>query len=191
MSDFLPKDYKVPTSEGGYMKLEQGENRFRIMEAPILGYELWVGGKPKRYKEEESITVEDYENSDKDSTTGEPRLPRHFWAMVVWNYQQKRLQILEITQKTIQKAINVLNRDGDWGNPVGKDGYDIVITKEGQKFETTYSVNPKPKKELEIEITKAYKDSNIKVDELYGGGNPFSKNDKKEEEDIAEVLDSM
>ena len=39
---FLPKGYEIPTSEGGYMKFAIGENRFRILGKPILGWETWI-----------------------------------------------------------------------------------------------------------------------------------------------------
>lgn len=179
MSNFLPDDYELPTSDGGYMKLENGENRFRIMESPILGYELWMGGKPKRYKMGEDISMQEVEMADVDKATGEPRPPKHFWAFVVWNYKTERLQILEITQKTLQKAITALNRDKDWGNPAGDDGYDIVIHKEGQKFDTEYQVNPKPKTGLATEILEAYKNASINTEALFTGDNPFAKGDAK------------
>lgn len=186
--DFLPSDYELPTSDGGYMKFEGGENRFRIMSSSIVGYELWVKSKPKRYKSEESIPVEDFENSDVSKWTNEPKLPVHFWAFVVWNYDLKRLQILEITQRKIQKDITSIISKKVWGSPVGTDGYDLVITKEGEGKETKYTVVPEPKVKLDKEIVDLYSKSNIKLDELFTGGNPFSKNDAKRDEDIESVF---
>ena len=56
MSDFLPSDYKIPTTSK-YMKFKQGENRFRILTSPIIGWEYWVntekGRKPVRKRSEE------------------------------------------------------------------------------------------------------------------------------------------
>lgn len=188
MEEFLPTGYTLPTSDGGYMKLESGENRFRIMSSSIVGYELWVNKKPKRYHEEAQITIDDFENSDKDTYTGEPRLPKHFWAFVVWNYKLEKLQILEIDKKTIQKQITDIVTKKAWGSPVGTDGYDLVITKKGEKKETEYSVVPEPKIKLDKKITDLYKKSNIDLEELFKGGNPFGKNEK---DDVKDVLDSI
>lgn len=189
MTDFLPDNYKLPVSDGGYMKLETGDNRFRIMSSSIVGYELWVEKKPKRFHEEAQITVEDFENSDKDTYTGEPRMPKHFWAFVVWNYNLERLQILEIDKKTIQKQITSIINKKAWGSPVGTDGYDLVITKEGEKKETKYTVVPEPKVKLDKKITDLYAKSNIDLNELFTGGNPFGKNEDKEDKDLKEFFD--
>jgi hypothetical protein len=72
--------------------------------------------------------------------------------------------------------------DKDWGSPVGEDGYDFVITKSGEKKETEYQVTPKPKAKLDKSIIELYKKSGIDLDELYKGGNPFSKNEKVEDD---------
>jgi hypothetical protein len=40
-SGFLPEGYEVPKSGGNYMKLKQGPNKFRILSAPIIGWEYW------------------------------------------------------------------------------------------------------------------------------------------------------
>ena len=189
--DFLPTNYKLPTSDGGYMKLEAGDNKFRIMSSSIVGYELWVEGKPKRYHEEAQISIEDFEKSDKDKWTGEPRLPKHFWAFVVWNYKLEKLQILEIDKNTIQKQITAIVTRKTWGSPVGTDGYDLVITKEGEEKLTKYGVVAEPKEKLDKKIVDLYNKSNIKLDELFTGGNPFSKNEAKVDEDIEAVFDEI
>ena len=43
----LPSNYKVPKSGSGgvYVKLEPGENRFRILEAPTTGFIVWKDQK--------------------------------------------------------------------------------------------------------------------------------------------------
>ena len=39
---FLPKGYELPVSDGGYMKLEKGENKFRVLSEAITGQEVWT-----------------------------------------------------------------------------------------------------------------------------------------------------
>src|SRR3990167_11450775 len=137
---FLPSDYEVPSSSDKYMKLVKGDNRFRILTSPILGYELWVdeGDRrvPKRTPMDKPFTTDEAEN---------PEDIKHFWAMVVYNYANKKIQILEVTQKGIQKTLRALAKDEDWGTPLN---YDIVVVREGKDKNTTYSLNPKPAKKL-------------------------------------------
>ena len=168
---FLPEDYKVPGSSNNYMKFEQGENLLRILSNPILGWEWWTSdtnneGKevrtPHRVKEEEGVPMEAV---DEDG-----RGVKHFWAMVVWNYQAKKVQILEITQKGIQKAIRALEKSKGWGDP---KNYDISITKTGEKLETEYSVMPVPPKALEKDIVRRFKETKVDLTALYKGDDPF------------------
>ena len=176
MEDFLPKDYTVPEIDGSYMKLRQGENQFRILSKSIMGWGVWVNGKPKRFREDEGIPMEIQEQADVDEKTGEPRLARHFMAFVVWNRNSQpkpKLQILELTQKSIKKAITSLNKSKAWGNPTGDGGYDFLITKEGEGFDTEYTVNPAPKEKLDKSIIKAYETADIDLDALYRGDDPF------------------
>ena len=84
---FLPDEYKEPVSTGGYMRLEAGENKFRIMSR-----------KPA-----------------KPSSPDRPI--KMFFAFVVWNYRLNAIQILHITQATIRKALHNLCQDSDWGEP--------------------------------------------------------------------------
>jgi hypothetical protein len=169
MSDFLPTNYEVPNKTGNYMKFQDGENRFRILGSPILGWETWKdlpegGRKPIRTTMDKPFGVDEIED-------GDPTNVKHFWAMPVWNYKEERIQVLEITQKGIQKTLRALAKDVDWGSPTS---YDIVVTKTGQKLETEYSVSPKPAKKLDAGITKLFEDMQINLPALFIGGDPFA-----------------
>lgn len=173
----LLDDYEVPSAEGGYMKFEQGENKFRVMSEPIMGNEYWIddkdGRKPVRHKMNEPININD---------VPDPSQIKHFWAMVVWNYKAKRLQILEITQKTIQQAVKAYDRNSDFGD--FRD-YDLTVTRSGEGLKTEYQTMASPPKKVDDDIKKAYKNAKINLDALYDGENPF-------EDDIwAKVADEM
>jgi len=185
MSDFFPTNYEVPVKESGYMKFEQGENRFRVLVPPIIGWEYWVdkdgevrqkgerpqkGDKPVRVKDGQPVPAEVGDGS------------RHFWAMVVWNYQLKRVQILQITQNGIQRTIRGLEKDKDWGAPVG---YDLVVVRTGEDLDTEYEVMPKPKKELDLVVSEAFKNTHINLEALFEGKDPFATNGA---EDLAEEV---
>lgn len=95
---------------------------------------------------------------------------RHFWAFIVWNYNDQAIQILEITQATIQSTIQNLYRDSDWGAPYG---YDIKIVRKGQELNTEYSVTPAPKKAIDPEIHKLALEKPAYLDALFDGEDPW------------------
>lgn len=159
-NDFLPEGYEVQKSGGNYMKFKGGENKIRILSKPIIGWLDWQDKKPLRFR-----------MKDKPSKPVDPaKAIKHFWAMVVWNYNESQVQILEITQSSIQTAIKSLSADADWGNPFE---YDIKINKTGEKMETNYTINPVPHKKLSNEIKVAYESKPINLEALYEGADPF------------------
>lgn len=163
MSSFLPNDYKAPSSNSSYMKILEGENKFRILSRPILGWEDWIEKKPIRFR---------FENKPLQSV--DPAKPvRHFWAFIVWNYAEEKIQILHLTQASIRNRIQALSQDKDWGEPFF---YDIKVIKEGSGIDTEYSVNPLPHKELHPEIEQAFNDKPCNLEALFDNGDPFDKN---------------
>ena len=111
------ESYDIP-STSRHMKFEEEDNAFRILGAfsektAIQGVLYWktVDGKrkPVRLKKNEdgafpSVPVNDLEINK----FGEVDTPKYFWALPVWNYQEKKIQILEISQKTIIKNVILL-----------------------------------------------------------------------------------
>jgi len=177
MDIFFPEGYEIPDASTGYMKFKQGENKFRVLGSMIMGWETWIeeegNKKPLRKPMEEPFSTNEVDD---------PTQIKHFWAFPVWNYQEDRVQILEITQKGIMKSLKALVKDNDWGDP---KKYDIVITREGERLETEYQVNPKPKTKLDEGINRFYKDLEINLDALYKGDDPFAS--PMSEEDIDKV----
>jgi len=175
-NEFLPKDYEAPSTSNSFMKLEQGESNFRILSPAVLGYEYWTNDtkvvRSKEFPEETpNIRVRLDEKTQKDVVDK----PKHFWAFKVWNYGEKAVQVLHISQKRIQEGILNLVNDEDWGNPME---YDIKINREGQKLTTKYSISPKPKKPLTKDVLDAVaKAGNINIEDMYFGN-------KQLEEDI-------
>lgn len=158
---FLPDDYKAPAGSKNYMKIVDGENRFRILSAPILGWQDWtLDKKPVRFR---------YQN--KPLNPIDPKKPiRHFWAFVVFNYADEMIQVLEITQATIRKAIENLSKDSDWGAPYF---YDIKISRKGEGTDTDYVVTPTPKKNVDAYIVQEFRDKPCYLEALYDGADPF------------------
>lgn len=160
----------IPESSGHYMKLQQGDNKIRMLDRPIDGKVYWTEDrKPVRKRQDEPV---DFRIPGTDKI-------KYFWAFPVWNYAEESVQILELTQKTIMKEIRGISQDEDWGDP---RFYDISITRSGDSLETKYSVVPKPKKKLSEEARGAWasvKDI-INMEALFTGENPFDGGEKNE-----------
>ena len=190
---FTPDKF-AESQVGNYMKFEEGENRIRILEKPITGYVYWEdaegnlvpknemagkGGKPVRVKSWEGLT-----NAQRGAMKG-------FAAMVVWNYQAEKVQILEVKQVGIMNALEALSLSKSWGDITT---FDIVITKTRTGINPTdveYSVMPEPKEPVSKEIKEAYKEAHIDLEALYRGEDPFGV-EKTEPEGLEEVdLDDL
>lgn len=166
MSEFLPEGYTPPASQSLYMRLEPGDNKFRILGSALVGYEYWdVNKKPHR-----SPTPFVGVPQDARLTNEGLFKPKHFWSMVVYNYKDQKVQILEITQGSIQKGISAYLKDEDWG-PDPKM-YDLKITKTGEDLNTEYSVRAGNKKPFEGKLDKDV--GKINLNALFTGGDPFS-----------------
>ena len=195
MSEFLPEGYdkakekEEKQSGSSYMRFEEGENKFRILTKPIVGWEWWVdddgdivergtsfkkGNKPVRIDMETNMVAEQFENA------------KLFWAMLVWNYQEEKAQILEITQSSIRSEIEDLIKDKDWGDPTG---YDIVVERFNEEI-VRYTVRPKPHKKFD----KKGKDiPKVNLKALFENEDPYNYEiDHEDEEiDIEEIMEDL
>lgn len=159
---FLPDDYEVPAG-GAYMKFVEGNNSFRTLSRPIIGYVGWTNdNKPMRFK-----TVEEANKASSELKDGKHK---HFWAFVVWNYKTNRVEIMEITQSGIQKNLKALIDNPKWGSPFD---YDVVIGRSGSGMDTEYTVQPEPKEVLDEKITLAFNETSVNLEALFTGDDPF------------------
>ena len=166
---FLPKDYVAPKAGGNYLKFKDGDTTFRILSSAVTGYEYWnTDNKPVRSKTQFSSTPKDIK-LDKD---GVPTKVKHFWSMVVNNEDENKIQILQISQKSIQDAIKALVENKKWGAPTG---YDITVTRSGDGLETSYTVMPNPHTPVSSQVQKDYEDKNVNLEALFTGADPFTK----------------
>jgi len=174
MTDFLPEGYEAPQGGSSYFKLQPGENKLRILSKPIIGWLDWKDNKPYRFR---------FNRKPEKPLADKPI--RHFWAMVVFDYSDNQVKIFEVTQSTIQKAIEDLAKNEDWGSP---HTYDLKISKKGQEKNTEYSVMPSPKKDLTPEIKQAAKDRPVHLDALFEGKDPFIITNGEQTQMIHETL---
>lgn len=172
MTNFLPNDYDLPTGGSKYMKLSEGANTFRILSPAITGWEYWEGSgsdrKPVRVKTKDEVP-------DKYLNTKDWQMQaKHFWAFVVWNRNVEEVQILELKQKELMRAIKGFVENKKWGDPTQ---YDIVITKTktgSDAKDVEYTVIPDPKEEMDAGIMQYYKDLGVNLNALYEGEDPFN-----------------
>jgi hypothetical protein len=188
MSDFYDKtdNYEIP-STSNYMSWEDGDNKFRILGAfsegtAIQGMEYWktVGDKrtPIRYGKQADGTYKPVPMSELEvNKFGNLDTPKYFWALPVWNYQDKKVQILEITQKSILKSIQQYIGNKKWGDP--RD-YDIIVNKGKEGDKTVYTVTVDPKEDVEQAIFDQYIQTKINIKALFKGEDPFEVVDDEE-----------
>lgn len=196
--DFFPSDFSgVPQTPSNYMKIKDGDNTFRVLSGLVAGYQWFTensdGSKrPNRVKTFDEVpdTIKDTQDSRKKA--------KYFWAMVVYNREEKMIQILQLTQKSIINPIEGYARSKKWGHP---NQYDIVIRKVkkgSDPKDVDYSVIVDPKEEMDKEIVKQYEDMNINLEALFSNDDPFAKAteplgevniDDKLKEEINEALE--
>ena len=153
MNDFLPKDYKEPEAASKYLqKIPEGNTTIRILDTPQLGWQGWKDtykdskkiSSPTRAKLDSEIgyKMEEFDNEIRDV--------KFIWAMTVYNYEEKAIQLWSIHQASIRKQISKLNQNQKWGNP---NSYDITINREGKELSNTvYSLQPNPKEDIDPKI---------------------------------------
>lgn len=164
----LPKDIKIPVSGGQFAKLQDGANRFRFLSDIIFGWEGWKDNKPFRHEGEVcKIKPEQVDNNRNN-------LPNinYFWATVVWNYSLGKVQILQLTQKTIMGALYDMEQNADWGD---LKGYDIEIKRKKEGDKTTYTVIGIPPKPLSKEIVEAFEATKVDLNKLFEGEYPIDE----------------
>lgn len=179
-------------SVSNYMKFEEGANKFRVLREPITGYVYWEdangevvprgklggeGAKPIRMR------------PNGDFSNEQISAMKMFAAMVVYNYNAGKVQILDITQMKIMNALDALLDSPSWGDVVD---YDIVVTKTKTgplPMDVEYSTMPEPKAELSEEVLKAYEDTDINLEALYDGEDPFETKEEVNVDEISKAID--
>ena len=166
MDNFF-KDAEIPaSSSSSYLSFKEGETTFRILPGPTTsGWEYWnTSGKPVRSIEKPIGKPVDIREED-DSTWK----IKYFWAFPVWNYAEKRVQLLELTQKSIMEAIQRFARNPQWGDP---RGYDLTVARDGMGLQTNYTVFPLPAVPFDAE--GALQGLVVRMEALFEGGDPFT-----------------
>ena len=169
----LPENYSFKeTQQNNYFKIQEEKQAFRILTSPIIGYEYFR--EDKDWKAKPVRQRAPFNGTPADSLRNQA--PKEFWAFVVYNHNEKKIQVMEITQRTLMKSIIDFSQSKDWGDP---KQYDLEISRTGKGTDTRYSITPLPKSRFENDeawgeaINEAEK---VNLEALFEGGNPFDEN---------------
>jgi len=162
---FIPEDFKQPVMVTRYFRPMVGQpHKVRILsDKPLCGYLRWTDDKrPVRWSYMDQAPEADWAADSK---------PKSFIAVAVWNYDEKDVQVWEITQSSIREAIENLSVDPDFGHPVN---YDLKVMRTGKDLETRYTVVPisadlKP----EVQDALVNLEQRVKLENLFTGDDPF------------------
>lgn len=135
-----------------YTRLQEGENRFRLISKPIYGAELWF--RRDRVDEETGeVLLNDDKTPQKESTVVRYRpgaaiiipieykdwqkdKPRRFLAMLVFNFTTNRVELLTASNKALfETLMGILKHNEDNLNPFKAN---FTITK---KFDRKANIN--------------------------------------------------
>lgn len=170
----LPKNTEIPRGSSQFAKLQDGANKFRILSDIVVGWEGWKDNKPFRHEG----SVCNIKPEQVDLNQNEKPNINYFWAMVVWNYKEEKIQVLELTQKTIMGPLKDMEDNEDWGD---LKKYDIQINKSKVDGKVTYSVLGIPPKPLSTGIKQKYEESDVDVSKLFDGKYPMEEVEDKDE----------
>ena len=179
--NFFEQGHEIPDKRNQFMKFVQGKNRIRFVGNPISGFVFY--GKIKRedgsealkpYRRRESegeFSLEEMINRDvRMKPDGEIEGQKYFVMGLVYNHQKEKLQVLEITQKSILKALKSYVESEEYGHP---SGYDLTIEKKGDGLNTEYTVIVSPPKPLSDQIVEAVGNTSCDLQKIFDGEYPL------------------
>ena len=159
----MPSNYKLPSKSEQFAKIKTGENLVRVVsESLIEGYEIFGSDNRPVRKQVFRDAYGDIEKSCyfsqkeidalelKPNKDGKIEQPKYFWALKVWSYELKRIQVWVITQATLQTKLKNIFSDADYADC---SKYDLKITKTGSTInDTKYEIMAKKETELSAEF---------------------------------------
>src|SRR3990167_3730136 len=169
---------KPPSSVGQFAKLQDGENRYRFLSEVVYGWEGWKDKKPFRHEGMEcKIKPEDVDKNSYGNLA-----ISFFWAAVVWNYKEKKIQVLSLTQTTIMDVLYDYTQQEEFGDV---HGYDIKINRNKEGDKVTYITTAMPPKPVAKEIAELYAGTDVNLKAIFRGEYPMGNHqDPIPEEDV-------
>ena len=172
---------------GGYLSLSKlpdgGSVRFALLtDEPLEFYECWGqangASKPFRFDYEpthEDVVTEMGEFEPREGRGGPGTADVKFAiAVPIYSYDSGKVQVLQITQKSILKELDSISQMEDYEDLLS---WDFSISKKGSGLTTEYTVRPVPRKRGSQEhIDSAWieaKAEGFDISRLLSGGSPF------------------
>lgn len=179
----LSPDFEEIIEYGDYLKLREGENKFRVLSKAIIGYIYWKKVKNADNKEVEKpvrIPLDEITSLDIHIQ------PKQFIAFFVYNYEAEKIQILSTDKKTVIKGILDFTQDEEWGEA---SQYDLKVkktkTNPDDRFSVNYSVKASIPTVLDKSIEEKWIYSGFTKEHLYllfEGIDPFEYQRNKAQE---------
>ena len=158
--------FERPQGGSDFVRLKDGDRRsLRIISKPVQGWEIFLDGKPRRWRPDENIPD--------DVTIPEGENVRQFAAFIVCEYDEQKpigaVKIWSVTQKSILSDMQNL-----FGNGRHWTDFELVLTRRGEGLRTTYSLSG-VERAIEPELLQIASETEkfIDLDKLYSGENPF------------------
>lgn len=179
--NFFDPGHEIPDKRSQFMRFESGKNRIRFIGNPISGF-VFFGKlkrddgtetvKPYRHRESEGeFSLEEMINRDvRMNKDGEIEGQKYFVMGLVYNYQKEKLQVLEVTQKSILKALKSYVDSEEYGHP---SGYDLTVEKSGEGLNTEYNVIVSPPKPLALEVEELVGETSCDLQKVFTGEYPL------------------
>ena len=146
----IPEDFELPSSWNDYFKIDEGKHRIRLLEWPIMNYEVWneeeVDWKVKRVKTTYDIT---------DQSASKIKGAKLVWTVLIYNYDDSQIQVWTISQRSIIQNLLDVNEEVD-----DLSWLDLTIKRKGKGMnDTTYTIIPGiPKPFDNTEVLKEIED---------------------------------
>ena len=164
MSEFF-EFFQRKDAGGDFVKLQDGQSaRLRLIAKPVQGYEVFVEGRPHRWRPNETrpagLTIPDGESV------------RQFAAFVVCEYDKEkpigRVKIWSINQKSIIADMQALFVDAHWTE------FELRLSRFGEGLRTKYTLNG-VQRDIEPELLAFASESDKYIDltKIYDGESPF------------------
>lgn len=174
MSSFIPKDEEHLETKQPYLvlsKADYGEHKIRILSNPINGWLDWIVEPSLEKGKKDKWTPVRTLPTDKRPPISAEREPIAFWSLVIWNYNENRLVIWDLTQSSIIKKLKELNNSKNFGDP---KNYDLIVNKtKSKKDKPSYDVIPLPPSPLSERIKEFYEKTPVRLTALYENKDPF------------------
>jgi hypothetical protein len=174
-------------SGGGYLSLSKlpdgGSVRFALLsDEPLEGWECWGSAngtnRPFRFDFEptyEDIVAEMGEFEPREGRGGPGTADvKFFIALPVYSFDSGKVQVLQLTQKTLIKELDAISQLDEYENLLE---FDFSVSKKGSGLTTEYAIRPLPRKKgAQEHLSAAWIEAQAEgfdISRLLTGANPF------------------